>query len=87
MSAIKSAVQSLDIDGEDITSSKQISASFAAFFCSTTVRLSGTVVHGVGSKYYLDKLNRRAACISEGRSIRADELKSTLSWSNQATSA
>ena len=34
LSAIKSAVQSLEIDGEDITSSKQISASSAAFFCS-----------------------------------------------------
>ena len=27
-----------------------------------------------------DKLNRRAACIIEGRSIRAEELKSTLGW-------
>ena len=37
---------------------------------------------GVGSKAYLDKLNRRVACtcIIEGRSIRAEELKSTLSW-------
>ena len=33
---------------------------------------------GVGSKAYLDKLNRRAACIIEGRSIGAEELKSTL---------
>ena len=28
----------------------------------------------------LDKLNRRAACIIEGRSIGAVELKSTLGW-------
>ena len=35
---------------------------------------------GVGSKAYLDKLNRRAACIIEGRSIGAEELKSTLGW-------
>ena len=35
---------------------------------------------GVRSKVYLDKLNRRAAFVSEGRSIGADELKSTLSW-------
>jgi len=35
---------------------------------------------GVGSKAYLDKLNRRAACIIEGRSIWAEELKSTLGW-------
>ena len=35
---------------------------------------------GVGSKAYLDKLNRRAACIIGGRSIGADELKSTLGW-------
>ena len=34
----------------------------------------------VGSKAYLDKLNRRAACIIEGRSIGAEELKSTLGW-------
>ena len=37
---------------------------------------------GVGSKAYLDKLNRRAACIIEGRGIGAEELKSTLGWSN-----
>ena len=37
---------------------------------------------GAGSKDYLDKLNRRAACIIEGRSIGAEELKSTLSWPN-----
>ena len=41
---------------------------------------------GVGSKAYLDKLNRRAAYITEGRSVGADELKSTLSWPS-ATSA
>ena len=35
---------------------------------------------GVGSKAYLDKLNRRAACIIEGRSIEAEELQSTLGW-------
>lgn len=34
----------------------------------------------VGSKSYLDKLNRRAACVTESRSIRADELKPTLGW-------
>ena len=33
---------------------------------------------GVASKSYIDKLNRRVACIIEGRSIRADELKSTF---------
>ena len=33
---------------------------------------------GVGSKAYLDKLNKRAACIIEGRVIGAEELKSTL---------
>ena len=33
---------------------------------------------GIGSKAYLDKLNRRAACIIEGRSIEAEELQSTL---------
>ena len=35
---------------------------------------------GSGSKVYLDKLNRCAACIIEGRTISADDLKSTLSW-------
>ena len=35
---------------------------------------------GVGSKAYLDKLNRRAACTIEGQSIGAEELKSTLGW-------
>ena len=34
---------------------------------------------GSGSNVYLDKLNRRAACIIEGRPIVADDLKSTLS--------
>ena len=37
---------------------------------------------GVGGKDYLDKLNRRAACIIEGRSVGAEELKSTLGWPN-----
>ena len=37
---------------------------------------------GVGSKAYLDKLNKRVACIIEGRGIRAEELKSTLGWSS-----
>ena len=37
---------------------------------------------GAGSKDYLDKLNGRAACIFEGRSIEAEELKSTLGWPN-----
>ena len=35
---------------------------------------------GVGSKACLDKLNRHAACIIEGWSIRAEELKATLGW-------
>ena len=35
---------------------------------------------GVRSKAYLDKLNRRAACIIEGQSIGTEELKSTLGW-------
>ena len=35
---------------------------------------------GVGRKAYLDKVNRRATCIIEGRSIGAEELKSTLGW-------
>ena len=37
---------------------------------------------GAGSKDYVDKLNRRAACIIEGRSIGTEELKSTLGWPN-----
>ena len=37
---------------------------------------------GFGSKAYLDKLNKHAACIIEGRGIRAEELKSTLGWSS-----
>ena len=40
---------------------------------------------GVGSKAYLDKLNRRAACIIEGRSIGAEELKSTRGWPSLQT--
>ena len=32
---------------------------------------------GTGSKAYPDKLNRRAACIIEGRSIEPEELQST----------
>ena len=35
---------------------------------------------GVGSKAYVDKLNRRAACIIKGWSIGVEELKSTLGW-------
>ena len=35
---------------------------------------------GVGSRSYLDKLNRRATCIIKDRSIRADEVKTTLGW-------
>ena len=34
---------------------------------------------GQGSKSYLDKLNRRAACIIEGRADKSDEL-STIIW-------
>ena len=37
---------------------------------------------GVGCKAYLDKLNRRAACIIEGRSIGVDELHTVFSWPN-----
>ena len=33
---------------------------------------------GAGSKAYLDTLNRRAACIIEGGSIGADELRATI---------
>ena len=51
------------------------------FACSITVRLVWDSC-GVGSKAYLDKLNRSAACIIEGRGIGAEELKSTLGWSN-----
>ena len=41
---------------------------------------------GWASKAYLDKLNRRAASItSEGRSIRAEELKSILGWPSLQT--
>ena len=35
---------------------------------------------GVGSKAYVDKLNRRAACIIKGLSIGVEELKSTFGW-------
>ena len=35
---------------------------------------------GWASKAYLDKLNRRATSITEGRSIAAEELKSILGW-------
>ena len=35
---------------------------------------------GVGSKAYVDKLNRRAACFIKGRSVGVEELKSTLGW-------
>ena len=35
---------------------------------------------GSGSKVYLGRLNQRVACIIEGRTIGADDLKSTLSW-------
>jgi hypothetical protein len=37
---------------------------------------------GVGSKDYLNKLNRRAACIIEGRSVGMDELHTVFSWPN-----
>ena len=37
---------------------------------------------GAWSKDYPDKLNRYAAYIIEGRSIGAEELKSTLGWPN-----
>ena len=37
---------------------------------------------GAGCKDYLDKLNRRAACIIEGRSVGAEKLKSALGWPN-----
>ena len=50
-----------------------------SYHCSITVRLSKDSC-GVGSKAYLEKLNRRAACNIEGRSIEAEELKSTLGW-------
>ena len=48
-------------------------------------RLSATVV-GLGAKpIYLDKLNRLATCIIEGRSIGAEELKLTLGWPSTST--
>lgn len=37
---------------------------------------------GVGSKAYLDKLNRCAICIIEGQSIGAEELKTIFGWSS-----
>ena len=37
---------------------------------------------GVGSKDYLNKLNRRAACTIEGRSVGIDELHTVFSWPN-----
>ena len=40
---------------------------------------------GVGSKAYVDKLNRRAACIIKGWSIGVEELKSTLGWPSLQT--
>ena len=57
------------------------SAILQSCHCSITVRLSGTLV-GLGAKHAwaVNKLNRHAACIIEGRSIRAVELKSTLGW-------
>ena len=35
---------------------------------------------GLGNKAYLTKLSRHATCIIEGRSMGAEELKSTLGW-------
>ena len=51
-----------------------------SFFPSQLVKCCSSVWYscGTGSKAYLDKLNRRAACIIEGRSIEAEELQSTL---------
>ena len=46
-------------------------------------RLSATVVGLRAKPIYLDKLNRLAACIIEGRSIGAGELKLTLGWPSQ----
>jgi hypothetical protein len=37
---------------------------------------------GVGSKNYLNKLNRRATCIIEGRPVGMDELHTVFSWPN-----
>ena len=37
---------------------------------------------GLGSKSYLDKLNRCAACIIESRSVGSDELLTVFSWPN-----
>ena len=35
---------------------------------------------GQGSKSYLDKLNRRAACIIEGRAVKSDALSTGFGW-------
>ena len=35
---------------------------------------------GRGSKSYLDKLNRRAACIIEGSAVKSDELSTIFGW-------
>ena len=35
---------------------------------------------GQGSKSYLDELNRRAACIIEGRAVKSDELSTIFGW-------
>ena len=43
-------------------------------------RLSATVVGLRAKPIYLDKLNRLATCIIEGRSIGAEDLKLTLGW-------
>ena len=40
---------------------------------------------GQGSKSYLDKLNRRAACIIEGRAVKSDELSTVFSWPHLQT--
>ena len=53
------------------------STTLQSYHCSITVRLSKDSC-GVWSKAYLDKLNGRAACNIEGRSMETEELKSTL---------
>ena len=35
---------------------------------------------GQGSTYYLEKLNRRAACIIEGRAVKSDENSTIFGW-------
>ena len=35
---------------------------------------------GQVGKSYLDKLNRRAACIIEGRAVKSDELSTIFGW-------